>query len=87
MFVVVERYVDQDPNETGEIIRGVPVGFRERPEVRLLGLIHGHFDSDVRGDVTEDMLVLGDGRINTGIAIVVPAKSILEVIGQHEQQH
>jgi len=51
----------------------------------LLGLVHGHWDS---GDSEEDMIAK-DARgesINLGIAIVVPATKILEVINQPRLQ-
>jgi len=49
----------------------------------LLGLMHGHWDIPVKSRT-----VIGNtysaGAINTGIAIVVPAKKILEVLNQPE---
>jgi hypothetical protein len=47
----------------------------------LLGLMHGHFDAmDAKGDAT----IVDDGfertPVNMGIAVVVPAEKILEVI-------
>lgn len=47
-----------------------------------LGLIHGHFDTAVDDD-NEDR-AFDNERINKGIAIVVPASKILEVINQKE---
>ena len=49
----------------------------------LLGLMHGHWDIPPRNmddvmQADEDVL----GRVNMGIAIVVPAKKILEVLNQ-----
>jgi hypothetical protein len=50
------------------------------PRFSLLGLVHGHFDVDV---LKKD-LVAYDGlvpeAINMGIAVVVPAQKILDVI-------
>jgi hypothetical protein len=47
----------------------------------LLGLMHGHWDTKAQIDeVTEDSLQLK--KVNMGIAIVVPAPKILEVINQ-----
>jgi hypothetical protein len=46
---------------------------------KLLGLIHGHFGSDIEPDSVVD-----DGKeklhINTGIAMVIPAEKILEIL-------
>lgn len=49
----------------------------------LLGLMHGHWDRDERADdnITED---IDGGKVNMGIAIVVPATKILEIINQPE---
>jgi hypothetical protein len=44
------------------------------PESYWLGLIHGHWD--VRSSIGEDM--------NTGMAIVVPAEKVIEVLGQDD---
>jgi hypothetical protein len=52
--------------------------------VFLLGLIHGHWD--IPPEKKNDMHyaeAIG-GKVNLGIAIVVPAKKILEVINQEE---
>jgi hypothetical protein len=49
----------------------------------LLGLMHGHWDvpiSDSRDELSEDGFQTQ--RVNVGIAIVVPASKILEVISQ-----
>ena len=46
----------------------------------LLGLMHGHWDRVVPVDVTGDDIEFES--VNMGIAIVVPAKKILEVINQ-----
>jgi len=47
----------------------------------LIGLMHGHFDAM---DMTKDGIVADDGiermPVNMGIAIVVPAEKIREVI-------
>jgi hypothetical protein len=53
---------------------------------RLMGVMHGHFDwPDIEPDVVAD-----DGKeklgINMGIAIVVPADKIVEVLGQFEKE-
>jgi len=47
----------------------------------LLGLIHGHFD---KNDQLDDFTIEDENvyKINTGIAIVVPATKILEIINQ-----
>jgi len=72
-------------------LSGSPVFVRETVTLGLgsfylLGLMHGHWDippeaidDSVAGDHAEE-----HGRVNMGIAIVVPAKKILEVINQRE---
>ncbi len=47
----------------------------------LLGLMHGHWDIPNRANFRG---LYSAGAINTGIAIVVPAKKILEVLNQPE---
>jgi len=49
------------------------------PMAFLLGLVHGHYDIDDSGLDTPDSAPLSHSRINTGIAIVVPAEKIIEV--------
>lgn len=50
------------------------------PNPRLLGLLHGHYT--VPQSIVENAGELGDARVpmNSGIAIVIPAATILEVI-------
>lgn len=49
----------------------------------LLGLIHGHFDAATFAADAEDTDALASaGKINVGIAIVVPVEKILETINQ-----
>jgi hypothetical protein len=59
----------------------IPVGFGNS---YLLGLMHGHWD--IRPERKNDLLMEGDflGRVNMGIAIVIPAKKILEVLNHPE---
>jgi hypothetical protein len=47
----------------------------------LLGLVHGHWDipENATDNMTED---ISGGKINMGIAIVVPAVKIFEIINQ-----
>jgi hypothetical protein len=53
----------------------------------LLGLVHGHFQQTNSIDGSEDALADATIRaINQGIAIVVPAKSILAVIDAFEKK-
>lgn len=49
----------------------------------LLGLVHGHWDVP---PYQKDDSILMDmfGRVNMGIAIVIPAKQILEVLNHAE---
>jgi hypothetical protein len=49
----------------------------------LLGLMHGHWD--IPADTKNDQLLTDsdkNGQVNMGIAIVIPAKKILEVLNQ-----
>ena len=51
----------------------------------LLGLMHGHWD--IAPDLKNDAVLMDDdtlGKVNMGIAIVIPAKKILEVL-QHPE--
>jgi hypothetical protein len=53
----------------------------EAPQIFLLGLMHGHFDSEFLPlDVSED--ASGKAGINMGIGIVVPVEKIIEVLNQ-----
>ena len=65
-------------NTGGSPRRGTLVG--TLPKFYLLGLMHGHFDTDQ----TEQDSIADDGiersPINMGIAVVVPAKEIIDVI-------
>lgn len=47
-----------------------------------LGLVHGHWDADLSKD--SGLIAKEIEKVNKGIAIVVPAKKILEVINQKE---
>ena len=49
-----------------------------------LGLMHGHFDLDRKDDEDLTQDAFAQERVNMGIAIVVPAYKILEVINQPE---
>jgi len=51
-----------------------------QPSFYLLGLMHGHWDQPQ--SALDYKLGMGGERINTGIAIVVPATKILEVVKQ-----
>lgn len=59
---------------------------RESDSYYLLGLMHGHWDLEVSGagpdTIIEDALI-SEG-INMGIAVVVPAQKIMEVLNQEE---
>ncbi len=52
---------------------------------KLFGLVHGHFGDDLQQDTIAD-----DGKdkihINAGIAMVIPAEKIIEVLGRFEWQ-
>lgn len=47
--------------------------------MRFIGLIHGHFDL---GDGKPDDMFLTDRNVNMGIAIIIPAGDIVEVLNQ-----
>jgi hypothetical protein len=53
-----------------------------RRKIYLLGLMHGHWD--IAPELKNDQILDDEifGKVNMGIAIVVPAKKILEVINQ-----
>ena len=66
-------------------LSGSPAFVRETAPVGLgtfylLGLMHGHWD--IPPEKKNDLLMQGEffGRVNMGIAIVIPAKKILEVL-------
>jgi hypothetical protein len=50
----------------------------------LLGLIHGHWSVPAPSADSADEDIVHDERINQGIAIVVPATKILEVLNREE---
>lgn len=49
-------------------------------ETFFLGLVHGHWDVDCLQDVTSDFLIKDSEKVNMGIAVVVPAETILELL-------
>lgn len=54
-------------------------------KVYLLGLMHGHWDippDAIDDSASEDQRSEKFGRVNMGIAIVIPAKKILDVLNQ-----
>lgn len=55
--------------------------FRLDWEIRLIGLMHGHFDISGPPPDPNDLSRRAE-RVNMGLAIVVPARKILEVIDQ-----
>jgi hypothetical protein len=72
----VVRYVGKEVKQA----TGGPIFF-------LLGLIHGHYDV-ASGDVDSDPLSnsLSIEKVNTGIAIVVPADKIVETLDFHSKK-
>jgi hypothetical protein len=64
------------PVFTYRIIKG-------RIKLYFMGLMHGHWDIPLE-DKNDLMITDSLGSVNMGIAIVVPAKKILEVINQPE---
>ena len=67
--------------------RAMRVGGSAWNHLRLIGLIHGHYDGDVEPDTIEDLIHIprGNPSINMGIAISVPAEKIFEVVNLPEQ--
>lgn len=66
-------------NPTG--VRHGILTLTDGPQLFLLGLVHGHFDTrSLALDATAD--APGVAGINTGIGIVVPVEKILEVLSQ-----
>jgi hypothetical protein len=77
-------FVYLDNMRTGTIILGgnqKTPGFGGRAYY-LLGIMHGHFDGNESefDNVAQD--ITGNGRINMGIGIVIPATKLLEIINQ-----
>lgn len=57
---------------------------KNQQPLSLLGLVSGHFDvPNLREDAVQENQN-GDGNINAGIAVVVPAYKILETLNQDE---
>jgi hypothetical protein len=48
-------------------------------DLRFLGLVHGHWDIHPNDFPMDDVRVV-DSSVNMGIAIVVPARKILEIL-------
>ena len=62
---------------------------RPEPGVRIniffwLGLIHGHWDTELSGDYSATEDTFNNEKLNMGIAVVVPVDKILEVLN-HEK--
>lgn len=78
-------FVDLSDDRVVEGADGKAKRVRGAPMPYLLGLMHGHWDlprqSAVAGGRRADGAPAPD-RLNTGIAVVVPAEKILEVINQ-----
>ena len=62
-------------------LSGSPAFVYKRNRFYLLGLMHGHWD--IPPENKNDFVDMDSfGSVNMGIAIVVPAKKILEVLNQ-----
>jgi hypothetical protein len=87
-FGDIEAYLIEARSIGG--LSGSPAFVRETVQMGLgsfylLGLMHGHWD--IPPQQKNDELQVGEdmfSRVNLGIAIVVPAKKILEVVNQPE---
>ena len=85
-FGDIEAYLIEARSIGG--LSGSPAFVRETVSVGLgsfylMGLMHGHWD--IPAQRNEDTMQVDEdtyGRVNMGIAIVVPAKKILEVLNQ-----
>jgi hypothetical protein len=85
-----------NPNEfSSQRIHEVMEDRRKREEIdwfdwQFVGLVHGHFDvKDFTEDAADDVMqdaICERNEINTGIAIVIPARKVLETIFQHGLQ-
>jgi hypothetical protein len=65
-------------NDQGQIVNALGAG----ANLYLLGLVHGHWDAkqDASDTLVVDAFAAREGRINMGMAIVVPCQKIMEVI-------
>ena len=50
------------------------------PTIRLLGLIHGHIEIRQEVEYTGESWSKGTVDVNSGVAVVIPAKTIKEVL-------
>jgi hypothetical protein len=78
---MIEAYLIEARSIGG--LSGSPVFVNKRNRFYLLGLMHGHWD--IPPENKNDFVDMDSfGSVNMGIAIVVPAKKILEVLNQPE---
>ena len=63
----------------GKVMKG-DILYSTSPRIYLLGLIHGHWDEQTVDDVISEDVARKD--VNMGMAMVVPATKILEIIDQ-----
>jgi hypothetical protein len=73
LYFSVERY-------PGEVV----VYGKEQPRAALLGLVQGHFQENRAVKFTGDIFGTGEVPINFGIAIIVPAQAIVDVLMYEE---
>jgi hypothetical protein len=59
-------------------------GIDAQAQLRLLGLMHGHFDQPVSDAPSADYAAEQEARVNMGIGIVVPAPRIAEILALPE---
>jgi hypothetical protein len=65
--------IDRDPTEQGLVVGSSRFG-------RLLGIVQGHFDIPRKVEKGEVGFRAGQVRLNAGIAIVLPAQNLLDLV-------
>jgi hypothetical protein len=55
------------------------------PRIMLLGLVHGHYELPQPVDLTGDIFGSGKVSMNAGIAVVIPAQAITELLMSEDE--
>lgn len=78
VYLIEARFIGGISGSPAFIFESNP--FRSPHNFYLLGLMHGHWD--ISPEMKNDSFISNEvfGKVNMGIAIVVPAKKILEVL-------